>query len=95
MSDLKRLSSWLCGFCSFAFPHEPNEISHASFSCGVLQGPSVEEWVVGTLREKGPQTLDQLGEALPQANWAQLLFAIDRLSRRRDITCGFIPTETI
>jgi hypothetical protein len=51
----------------------------------VVQGPSVQEWVLGTLRERGSQTLDQLGDALPSANWAQLLLAIDRLSRQGDI----------
>ena len=35
------------------------------FHAEVIQGPSVEEWVLGTLRERGPQTLDQLGASLP------------------------------
>jgi hypothetical protein len=56
------------------------------FHAGVIQGPSVEEWVLGTLRERGPQTLDQLAASLPEANWAQLLLAIDRSSRQGDIT---------
>jgi hypothetical protein len=51
-----------------------------------MQGPSVEEWVLGTLRERGPQTLDQFGASLPEVNWAQLLLAIDRLSRQGDIS---------
>ena len=53
---------------------------------GVIHGPSIEEWVLGTLRERGPQTLDQLGEGLPEANWSQLLLAIDRLSRHGDVS---------
>jgi len=51
-----------------------------------IQGPSVEEWVLGTLQERGPQTLDQFGASLPQANWAQLLLAIDRLTRQGEIS---------
>ena len=50
------------------------------------QGHSVEEWVLGTLGERGPQTLDQLGASLPEANWAQLLLAIDRLTRQGEIS---------
>jgi hypothetical protein len=57
-----------------------------SFHAEVMQGPSVEEWLLATLRERGPQTLDQLGKSLPEANWAQLLLAIDRSSRRGDIS---------
>jgi hypothetical protein len=57
----------------------------------VMQGPSVEEWVLGTLQEGGPQTLDQLAESLPEANWAQLLLAIDRLSRHGDISMRSHP----
>lgn len=48
--------------------------------------PTVEEWVLGMLEEKGMQTLDQLGLSLPSANWAQLFLAVDRLSRAGAIT---------
>ncbi|WP_447979576.1 hypothetical protein [Candidatus Nitrospira bockiana] len=52
-----------------------------------LQGlPSLDEWVIGVLRQQGTQTLDQLGKLLPEANWAQLFLAIDRLSRSGSIT---------
>jgi len=47
--------------------------------------PTVEEWVLGVLEKNGMQTLDELGMALPSANWAQLFLAVDRLSR-----CGAI-----
>jgi hypothetical protein len=57
-----------------------------SFRAGVLQGPAVEEWVLGILRARGPQTLAQLEEALPVWKWAQLLLAIDRLSRQGAIS---------
>jgi hypothetical protein len=62
-----------------------------SFHAEVMQVPSVEEWLLGTLRERGPQTLDQLGKSLPEANWAQLLLAIDRLSRRKEISMRSHP----
>jgi hypothetical protein len=45
------------------------------------QCPSMKEWVLSTVREHGMVTLDELGTFLPQANWAQLFLAIDRLSR--------------
>ena len=53
---------------------------------GSFKGRLWREWVLGTLRERGPQTLDQLAASLPEANWAQLLLAIDRSSRQGDIT---------
>ena len=43
--------------------------------------PSMKEWVLSILYERGMQTLDDLGAWLPQANWAQLFLAIDSLSR--------------
>ena len=49
-------------------------------------GPTVEEWVLGTLGARGPQTVDQLAESLPKVNWGQLFLAIDRLRRQGDIT---------
>ncbi|MER3422912.1 MAG: hypothetical protein C4293_06445 [Nitrospiraceae bacterium] len=52
----------------------------------VLERPSVEEWVLGVLRDRGAQTLDQLGGSLPEVNWAQLFLAIDRLSRSGKIS---------
>lgn len=52
----------------------------------VLERPSIEEWVLGVLRERGTQTLDQLGGLLPEVNWAQLFLAIDRLSRSGKIS---------
>ncbi len=61
------------------------------FDAGIMQGPSVEEWVLGTLQEGGAQTLGQLGESLPEANWAQLVLAIDRLSRRGVISMHIHP----
>ena len=51
----------------------------------VAQCPSVEEWVLAQLTERGAQSLDQLGGSLPEMNWAQLFLAVDRLSR-----CGLV-----
>lgn len=53
---------------------------------GIQSRPSVDEWVIGVLRQHGTQTLDQLGRLLPEANWAQLFLAIDRLSRTGAVT---------
>lgn len=55
------------------------------FAPGVMGGPSVDEWLLETLSGRGPKTLDKLGRCLPETNWAQLLLAIDRLSRRVDM----------
>ena len=46
--------------------------------------PSMQEWVLSTLRD-GVHTLDELGALLPDANWAQLFLAVDRLSRNGSI----------
>ena len=53
--------------------------------------PSVDEWIVGHLREYGDRTVDELATSLPKVNWAQLFLAIDRLSRAGTIAlmaCG-------
>jgi hypothetical protein len=55
-----------------------------------LGQPSLADWLVGTLQEWGPQTLDQLGQRLPNTNWAQLLLAVDYLSRNGLVTVGLI-----
>src|SRR5678816_2107200 len=47
--------------------------------------PSMKEWVLSLLYERGMQTLDDLGAWVPQANWAGLFLAIDRLSREGTI----------
>ena len=44
-----------------------------------------QERLLEVLREKGPQTLDRLCE-LPDLNWAQVLLAVDHLSRAREIS---------
>jgi hypothetical protein len=45
------------------------------------------------LRRDGPQTLDALCE-LPEFTWAQVLMAVDHLSRSRDISLELIgPRE--
>jgi hypothetical protein len=40
--------------------------------------------LLNILREEGPQTLDRLCE-LPEFTWAQVLLAVDHLSRSRDV----------
>jgi hypothetical protein len=45
------------------------------------------------LRQQGPQMLDTLCE-LPEFTWAQVLLAVDHLSRSRDISLELIgPRE--
>jgi hypothetical protein len=48
--------------------------------------PSVDEWILDSLRERGAQTMDQLSGSMPAVNWAQFFLAIDRLSRTGKIT---------
>jgi hypothetical protein len=57
-----------------------------AFNAVALERPSVDEWIVEVLRERGAQTLDHLGGSLPGVNWAQFFLAIDRLSRTGKIT---------
>jgi hypothetical protein len=52
----------------------------------VQEKPSIDEWVLGALQQHGTQPLDQLGTLLPEANWAQLFLAIDRLNRSGKIS---------
>ena len=34
----------------------------------VHEKPSIDEWVLGVLQQHGAQTLDQMGQLLPQMN---------------------------
>ena len=43
-----------------------------------------ERRLLEVLREKGPQTLENLC-ALPDLGWAQVLLAVDHLSRTREV----------
>ena len=43
--------------------------------------PSMDEWILSVVRVEKGQTLDTLTRQVPQTNWAQVLLAIDRLSR--------------
>jgi len=43
--------------------------------------PSMKEWVVSILYERGMHTLDDLGAWIPEANWTRLCLAVDSLSR--------------
>jgi hypothetical protein len=61
-------------------------ISHvAADPVVVRERASVDEYILGLLRRKGAQTLDHLGQSLPNVNWARLFLAIDRLSRAGQI----------
>jgi hypothetical protein len=52
-----------------------------------------ERRLLDVLREKGPQTLDNLC-ALPDLGWAQVLLAVDHLSRSHEIVLKLIaPRE--
>lgn len=51
-------------------------------SLSSVSQPSLVEWVLGTLETRGAQTLEDLASRLPDTNWAQLLLAIDYLSRK-------------
>lgn len=49
---------------------------------------SIDERILEVLRERGAHMLDQLGEVLQDIGGAQLLLAIDRLSREGSIGIG-------
>jgi hypothetical protein len=48
---------------------------------------AVEHRLLGILREEGPQTLETLC-ALPGSSWAEVLLAVDRLSRTGAVAIG-------
>ena len=52
----------------------------------VQEKPSIDDWILGAMQQHGTQTLDQMGTLLPEANWTQLILAIDRLSRSGKIS---------
>ena len=45
---------------------------------------AIERRLLEVLRENGPQTLESLC-ALPDLSWAQVLLAVDHLSRSREV----------
>jgi hypothetical protein len=52
-----------------------------------------ERRLLEVLREKGPQTLENLC-AIPDLSWAQVLLAVDHLSRSREVAIEMIaPCE--
>ena len=56
-------------------------------SDGMNGGSPVEGRVLGILRDQGPQTLETLC-ALPGSSWAEVLLAVDRLSRTGAVAIG-------
>ena len=56
-------------------------------------GSGCERKLVEILRQRGPQMLDTLCE-LPEFNWAQVLMAVDHLSRSREVALELVaPRE--
>lgn len=56
-------------------------------------GSVCERKLLEILRLKGPQMLDALCE-LPEFNWAQVLMAVDHLSRSREVALELVaPRE--
>lgn len=53
------------------------------------EGSACERRIVDILRQRGPQTLDTLCE-VPEFTWAQVLLAVDHLSRSREISLELI-----
>ena len=48
-----------------------------------------ERRILEILREQGPQMLDSLCE-LPELTWAQVLLAVDHLSRAREVSIELV-----
>lgn len=56
-------------------------------------GSVCERKLLEILRQRGPQMLDTLCE-LPEFNWAQVLMAVDHLSRSREVALELVaPRE--
>jgi hypothetical protein len=53
------------------------------------EGTGCERRILEILGQEGPQMLDTLCE-LPEFTWAQVLLAVDHLSRSRDISIELI-----
>jgi hypothetical protein len=53
------------------------------------EGSACERRIVEILRQRGPQTLDTLCE-VPELTWAQVLLAVDHLSRSRKVSLELI-----
>ena len=51
----------------------------------VMDQPSLDEWILGQLQQRGFQSLEQLASPLRQVNWSELFLAIDRLVRAGQI----------
>lgn len=49
------------------------------------EGTVCERRLLEILRQRGPQTLDSLCD-LPEFTWAQVLLAVDHLSRSREVS---------
>src|SRR5207237_8239501 len=47
----------------------------------LIDQPSLDEWILGALRRKRSQTVDQLATCLGDVNWSELFLAIDRLTK--------------
>ena len=56
----------------------PSGLAHEAGAC---DHPSIDEWIVGTLKQRGSVTLEQVAAPLGQVNWSEVFLAIDRLSR--------------
>lgn len=57
------------------------------------EGSACERRLLGILGQEGPQMLDRLCE-LPEFTWAQVLLAVDHLSRSREVSIELIgPRE--
>jgi hypothetical protein len=47
----------------------------------IMDQPSLDEWIIGQLQERGFHPLEQLASPLRPVNWSELFLAIDRLTR--------------
>jgi hypothetical protein len=69
---------------------ERDERSVVRRRVSLRQCPSMREWVLNILHERGAQTLEEVAGLLPSTNWAQLLLAIDKLDRDGAIDLRFV-----
>jgi hypothetical protein len=58
----------------------------------LIDKPSLDEWVLGALRRKRSQTVDQLATCLGDVNWSELFLAIDRLTKAGAVLIWPSPT---
>lgn len=58
-----------------------SQVTHRPPGSDRESNTSVEQRLLGALKTRGAQTIEQLASSQPTVSWAQVFLAIDRMSR--------------